>query len=495
MKKCFGYVRVSTMKQGEGVSLEAQREAIDQFAVRNDIRIVRWFEEKETAAKSGRPIFNAMIRLLKRRQAAGVVMHKIDRSARNFADWSKVGDLADAGIDIHFASESLDFRSRGGRLSADIQAVIAADYIRNLRDEIKKGIYGRLKQGLYPFRAPIGYVDQGGGNAKVPDPVRAPLIRKAFELYGTGNHSLRSLRAALEKMGLRNLGGRPLSKHGLETVLGNPFYCGLIRIRKTGAVFPGTHQPLISVRLFETVQAVKAGKAGKKVTRHNHTYRGLFRCGHCDAPMTPERQKGHVYYRCQERECETKCVREEALEAAIMATLRRVQLSDEKVAWLADRFATWWKDRQPKQDDDNTTAMQLGQIDARLTRLTDAMLDNVIDEETFVARKERLLLEKMRIEEAAKEAAISVDEPARVLRFLELIKSLVDNYISANSDEKREIVQIAISNRTVSGKYVCLEPSNWLLKAEIAISGPIGEAYRPTSRRGTQTSVANKSVF
>ena len=50
MKTCFGYVRVSTAKQGEGVSLEAQKEAIEAFATRKDIIISKWFEEKETAA-------------------------------------------------------------------------------------------------------------------------------------------------------------------------------------------------------------------------------------------------------------------------------------------------------------------------------------------------------------------------------------------------------------------------------------------------------------
>jgi site-specific DNA recombinase len=482
MKKCFGYVRVSTVKQGEGVSLEAQREAIEHFAARNDITIVKWFEEKETAAKSGRPVFNEMLQLLKRHRADGVVMHKIDRSARNFADWSKIGDLSDAGIDVHFATESLDFRSRGGRLSADIQAVIAADYIRNLREEIKKGIYGRLNQGIYPFRAPIGYVDQGAGKAKTLDPVRAPLIRKAFELYGSGNHSLRRLLAELDRIGLRNLTGRPLSKCGLETVLSNPFYCGLIRIRKTGATYRGVHEPLITVRLFERVQEIKAGKAGKKVTRHSHVFRGLFRCGRCSGPMSPERQKGHVYYRCQNRACPTKCVREEALDAAIQDMLLRFRLSDENVKWLVDEFESWWETR-PEAIRPDSAAMQLGQINTRLERLTDAMLARLVDENDFAARKEKLLLEKLQIEEAIKEAEKASQEPSRVQRFLELIKSLATTYVLAKPDEKREIVKMAISNRTVAGKNVYLEPSNWLLQAEIAIAGLTGAPSRPTSRR------------
>ena len=123
MKPCFGYIRVSTQKQGEGVSLEAQRDAILAFAASHNLSVVEWFEEKETAAKSGRPIFNRMLRHLRRGLATGLIMHKIDRSARNLRDWALVSELPNQGIDIFFATESLDFRSRGGRLAANLQAV------------------------------------------------------------------------------------------------------------------------------------------------------------------------------------------------------------------------------------------------------------------------------------------------------------------------------------------------------------------------------------
>jgi DNA invertase Pin-like site-specific DNA recombinase len=55
-------VRVSTAKQGEGISLIVQKEAITLYAEQNEIEITQWFEEKETAAKQGRPLFNLMIR-------------------------------------------------------------------------------------------------------------------------------------------------------------------------------------------------------------------------------------------------------------------------------------------------------------------------------------------------------------------------------------------------------------------------------------------------
>ena len=181
MKKYFAYIRVSTVRQGEkGSSLQEQRTAIESYARRNNLTVAEWYEETETAAKQGRPLFSKLLKDLAQGRASGVIVHKIDRSARNLRDWAALGELHDRGIELHFAHESLDLSSRGGRLSADIQAVVAADYIRNLRDEIRKGFYGRLKQGLYPLPAPIGYLDQGGGVAKAIDPLRGPLITKAF---------------------------------------------------------------------------------------------------------------------------------------------------------------------------------------------------------------------------------------------------------------------------------------------------------------------------
>ena len=57
-KQYFSYIRVSTARQGErGVSLQEQQDAISRYAQKNGIRISRSFEERETAAKRGRPIF------------------------------------------------------------------------------------------------------------------------------------------------------------------------------------------------------------------------------------------------------------------------------------------------------------------------------------------------------------------------------------------------------------------------------------------------------
>src|SRR5437867_8242054 len=260
MQGYIGYIRVSTTKQGEGVSLEVQKDAIARYAERNQFQIGRWLEEMETAAKRGRPVFNQAMKLLRQGKHAGIILHKLDRGARNLKDWAEIGELSDQGVEVHFVNEGLDLQSRGGRLSADIQAVVSADYIRNLREETRKGFYGRLKQGLYPLPAPLGYVDHGKGQVKTIDPVMGPLVRKGFELYATARYNLETLGEELHRLGLRNHNGGRVTRSGLSTLLNNPFYIGIIRIKRTKENFAGIHEPLIGKALFDRVREVLRGK-------------------------------------------------------------------------------------------------------------------------------------------------------------------------------------------------------------------------------------------
>lgn len=481
MKHCFGYVRVSTVKQGDGVSLEAQKDAIMAFADRSDITIIKWFEEKETAAKKGRPIFNQLVRELKRGKASGVVIHKIDRSARNFADWAKIGDLSDAGIDIHFATESLDFKSRGGRLTADIQAVIAADYIRNLREECIKGMNGRLKQGLYPWAAPLGYLDNGGGKAKTPDPVRAPLIKKLFELYASGNYSLWSIVPEVERIGLRNHRNNPLSKTTIEKILRNPFYAGVIAVRSSSQVYAGIHKPIVSVELFEAVKAVREGRDNKKSTKHNHRYRGMFRCGYCNGAMIPELQKQKVYYRCHKLLCATKSVRQKQLETNLLKVLQSLQLSQAQTATLRINLTKYIEQSNANEDADRAP-LELAKLKQRLMVLTDKLVDEVIDEAIYLEKKKSILLEQKRWEGLQKKRSQKAAKLRQIDPFIERVKSLYSSYQLASGSLKRQIAKIATSNRFVFGKNIEIEPQKWVCELENMLNPAWCEHPKPTNR-------------
>jgi DNA invertase Pin-like site-specific DNA recombinase len=454
----IGYTRVSTLKQGtKGVSLTEQRDAILRYADRNQLPISLWLEEKESAAKQGRPIFTKALKLLRTGEARGIILHKLDRGARNLRDWVAIGELSDQGAEIHFVNESLDLQSRGGRLSADIQAVVAADYIRNLREETRKGFYGRLKQGLYPLRAPLGYADQGKAKAKTIHPLKGPLVRKAFELYGTGRFNLETLGEELNRLGLRNRSGGRVTRNGLSTLLNNPFYVGIVRISQTNETFAGIHEPLISKSLFDRVQNVLSGKVFARIQSHSFLFRRMLSCATCNYSLIGERQKGTVYYRCHSKECRGTSIKEEAISAQVARFLGMLQFSDEEQKYLHAKIVELRRDWvTQKEDRIRNFRLQLDRLKERLTRLTDVYLDREIEKSVFDERRAQLVSEQKKVEEDLSNIDRSGDSLEKIL---ELASRASLTHRLAEPDEKREILKIVTSNRKVCGKKLELEPS------------------------------------
>jgi hypothetical protein len=397
-----------------------------------------------------------MLRDLRKQKVAGVVIHKIDRSARNLKDWADLGELIDRGIEVHFANESLDLHSRGGRLSADIQAVIASDFIRNLREETKKGLYGRLKQGFYPLHAPVGYLDNGSAKLKTIDPVRGPLVRKAFEFYGTGQWSLHTLVDELERLGLRNFRGGKVTLAGVHTFLRNPFYTGVMRIRASGETYQGNHEALISRQLFERVQDIMHGRVGTRVQVHDFRFRRFITCAVCGNSLIGELQKGRVYYRCHTKACVKTSIRDDVVAALIAVKLKALAFSpDEKEQLLLEigqLKASWAELREREMQ---RITLQIDQLTDRLNRVTDAYLEGVLDREMFEERKAGLIAERRAlVDQKADYEANRVSVPEQLRRFVELAGSAYSLYSEAVTAKKRRLLRIVMSNCTINRKEI-----------------------------------------
>jgi DNA invertase Pin-like site-specific DNA recombinase len=498
-KQYFSYIRVSTARQGQsGTSLTEQQGAIERYSKQWNLKIVKCFEERETAAKQGRPVFLEMLKSLRRGKAAGVVIHKIDRSARNLKDWADLGSLIDSGLEVHFANETLDLNSRGGRLSADIQAVVASDFIRNLREETKKGIYGRLKQGLYPMPAPTGYMNCGKGKPKELDPLQAPLIRRAFELYASGEIGLNPLVDKMYELGLRNKNGGRVTRNGLATILHNPFYTGLIELKTTGELFAGQHAPLITRALFDEVQAVFEGKNNKKTKRHFFVFRQFVTCSFCERTLIAERQKGWAYYRCHTGDCPQKTLREELIERALLDAFKKLEFTEEEKEYLwaeileLDREKTASVEAVRKQ-----LVLKEETIKNRLSKLADAFVDEVFDKETYLEKKNQLVIEEQEIKEKLNRLAKNESDILNQLKdFLELLNRAYASYKLGNAEEKREMVETCVSNFAVNGKFLITKlkmPFQIVLEREVV---PAGSPSRATTRtHSAQLSQIAKNLY
>jgi site-specific DNA recombinase len=484
MKRCFAYIRVSTARQGEqGSSLQEQRSAIESYARKNNLTITRWYEEIETAAKLGRRVFGRMLSDIKRHDVNGIVIHKIDRSARNLKDWAAVGELSDSGVEVHFAHESLDLRSRGGRLAADVQAVVAADYIRNLRDEVKKGFYGRLKQGFYPLPAPLGYIDKGAGVAKEIDPVRGPLIREAFVLYASGDFSFVSLPAELAKRGLRNRRGRIIPRNSIATILHNPFYAGLIRIRRTGELFEGNHTRLISKALFDDVQRRSSAKTNLRGRSHDFLLRRLLRCASCGATLVGELQKEKVYYRCHTRACAGSSIREDDYLLAARQVLTALCFDENDFGDLRDELHSFREEWLTSAEARNQQIRHsLLVCDDRLAKLTDAYVDGLIERNLFDLRKASLFDEKLHLKTQLERSQNGRSVPDTLQAILERAQTALFMFESGIASEKRELLRSLTSNLRLDQKtpVITLRPVYKAISevAENRCGGPSRAMYR-----------------
>lgn len=494
MKPYFAYIRVSTAKQGQlGSSLQEQREAILAFAKRNDLSIESWYEDRETAAKKGRTQFMRMMASLEKRQAAGVILHKIDRGARNLWDWARIQDLIDAGVGVHFAHESLDLRSRGGRLAADIQAVVAADYVRNLRDEVRKGMRGRLKQGLYPWKAPVGYLDQGKAKAKIIDPIKGPLVRAAFDLYLSKRYSYASLAVELHQRGLHRRSGKPLALNAISELLHNPFYVGIIRLKRSGETFQGVHEPLIAARTFQAVQGIVASKTNTRCRRFDFAFRRLLTCGLCGRGLTGEVQKGHTYYRCHTRACPTKGIREDNVAREfreMTAAFALGEIDTEEIAPYLVQKEHELNDEQDKVS--NALKLRVAAIEERQQRLTDAYLDQALDRDGYEQRRATLLLELAGARDDLKSAErCPGPTTSKAAQFFELLKTLQLSPLPENNEKYREAVEILSSNRSLKRKKLQISlrsPFQELLASEAVLFGaPLRDTFRTCRSKPTRS--------
>ncbi|MGH3442624.1 MAG: recombinase family protein, partial [Nitriliruptorales bacterium] len=217
MKRAAIYVRVSSKEQAEGgYSIEAQQGACRRFvAERGWLLAGEYVDRGESARTADRPEFQRMLRENATDPAHFIVVHKIDRLARNVEDHVLVrGQLRKQGTRLVSVTEAID-ESPMGRMMENIAASFAEWYSDNLGQEVRKGMTQKARNGIWPSTAPIGYRNVRTGLGRKSESVleidseTAPLVREAFELYATGQWTLTTLAAELEKRGLRTRNGKP----------------------------------------------------------------------------------------------------------------------------------------------------------------------------------------------------------------------------------------------------------------------------------------------
>jgi site-specific DNA recombinase len=342
------YARVSSTGQlgrdgdEDGYSIPAQVKAGEQKAAELGAKVEKAYIERAESAKSDdRPVLQMMLRELPALKVKYLIVHKVDRLARNRLDDAQLYErLVKMGITLVSVTENID-ETPAGRLMHGMLASFAEYYSNNLAHEIRKGLRQKHENGGTPHKPPIGYMSKREliGNqdirSVVVDPDRADLVRLAFQLYATGNWTLHSLADHLEEQGLRSRGTRryperPLPYNRIHAMLHNPYYVGTVVW--SGRRFAGRHPKLVDQDTFDRVQMLLAANkvGGDRCQVHHHYLRGTIVCEKCLGRLLFGRHRGrsgqqYDYFSCNNRSVRRKDTRCDSGHYAVSAVEQKIE--------------------------------------------------------------------------------------------------------------------------------------------------------------------------
>jgi DNA invertase Pin-like site-specific DNA recombinase len=249
--KYFLYARKSTEDEERQVmSIEAQLAELAEFAKRENLEIAERFIESKSAKKPGREIFNEMIqKIYDSKEPVGILAWHPDRLARNSVDGGKIIYLIDIGKIVSLRFPTFWFESTPqGLFMLQVAFGQSKYYSDNLSENVKRGIRQKLRRGEWPGLAPFGYVNNPKTRNIEPEPTKAKVIKRAFEEYAQGRHTLESLSQRLSFWGVVSGTGKPLCKATLQRMLTNKIYLGLIV--HNGETYEGGFRQLFPERLL-----------------------------------------------------------------------------------------------------------------------------------------------------------------------------------------------------------------------------------------------------
>lgn len=477
------YARVSSKEQEkEGFSIPAQLKLLRNYAQDHGFTVIKEYVDVETAKKAGRLGFGKMLEYLRGHPATckTVLVEKTDRLYRNLKDWVTLDEL---DLEIHLVKEGA-LISNGSRSSEKfmhgIKVLMAKNYIDNLSEETRKGMVQKAEEGILPTHAPLGYRNVMGPNGKrviEVHPDEAPLIRKVFEWYASGNYSLHDVNRMAREAGLAyRKSGNPLHLSNIDHILRNPIYYGDFFWAKK--LYRGTHEPIITRELWEAVQTVRKGrhKALKRGGKERWAFQGLLTCGHCGCALTAEKRKGkYVYYHCtgHRGKCPEKYVREETLAAQFGDYLKNLQLDDDVVAWLKDAL-TASHDDEMRFHNESIEALQsqYTRLQARIDRMYEDKLDGIIAAAAYESKSAAWRTEQSeithKIEAHQRANANYLDHGVKLL---ELAQKAYVLYQRQAVSEKRKLLNFVFSNSTFKDGRVqpnFRKPFDSLMESNIA---------------------------
>ncbi len=410
------YTRVSSDEQVKGTSLEFQEKLCRQYCEQQGMEVLALFREEGESAKNlnmrNRKKFLEALEFCRKnkKNVQAFVVFRIDRFARNTEDHFAVRKiLMDYGVSLYSVSEPI------GNKPAEkfIETVLAgaAEYENALRKQrCSDGMLAKINQGLFPWRAPLGYkclnFSKRGEKKTEPDPPDErtfPLIQQALKEYARGIYSATEMARVLDERGLKDIRGRKTTLQIIDRIIGKylKFYAGIIHNPFTGEDVEGLHKPMITREEMHQIQLVRSGKSRMSVKRLRYNpefpLRRFILCGSCKKPLTGSAPRGkggrYCYYHCQNKNCDKygKSIPKKQLETDFLQYLQKITPSEDFLLMLKESVMDVWKEQKHSvAAQKQTQQKRLSLLQDKRKRIFEMREEGSYTKEEFIERKQEV---------------------------------------------------------------------------------------------------------
>lgn len=460
------YYRVSSDEQIDGFSLDAQRRILADFCQAKGWAIAGEYADEGKSARGDniekRPQFKAMMEDAEDGVIDVVVVHKIDRFARNIrVTFECLERLARANVAfIAVAQPDLDYTRPEGRLFMGMMATLAQYYSDNLAQEVKKGKAERKAQGLYNGHIPFGMM-KGAGGIPVENPETIGGLLLAFRLAAEGE-SDRTIAQALNEAGYRTTGVRlgaaaPFTKDTVAKMLQNRFYLGELPGERGIGAAPAQHGPVVDSGLFEDAQRERERRAtarGVSVAQGMTTYSlsGLCTCAECGGRLQIQPSKVAPRLYCSSRRqrggCTAKGGRLDTLEGQIATFLGTFIIPE----GYRERLRLFVLEASKKAHVETT--VRRGSLERQLARAKDLYQLGDIDRAEYLAVRERVGRDLAAID------AAQAEEGDRLTELADFLADAAHGWVKADQALRHRLARAIFAEVVVrDGAVIAVKPN------------------------------------
>ena len=155
-----------------------------------------------------------------------IITKEITRFARNTLDSIQyTRRLLSAGVGVFFQNDNINTLDEDSELRLTIMSGIAQDELRKLSSRVKFGHQQAIKKNVVLGNSRIfGYRKDGG--RLVIDPEQAPMVAELFQLYATGEYSMKQIETLFWERGYQNYNGNKIAHTTMSGMISNPKYKG-----------------------------------------------------------------------------------------------------------------------------------------------------------------------------------------------------------------------------------------------------------------------------